>query len=941
MDINNLHYAETMFQQWKEKKITLPSEWETYFQKISAGKYTLSDLLSLVPPSSNITQQPNSKASQNAPSIPYKQRYVDQLINAYRELGCFYAHINPLFRYQTPQMSYMRLTVKGITLGLNKEDFSLQSTDLQTEFSTSEYLNNQTRTLANIIKWLEKTYCENIGYEFLHIKNRVMRHWLLRRIESSSHQVEFSSKQKIRFQKDLIKASAFESFIQSNFIGQKRFSLEGAELLVPAIHYLIYRSSDYGIKEIVLGMPHRGRLNLFVNAFRKPASEIFGIFIDKPQQHEFGGSGDVKYHLGHSFTFTDKETERETHLSLVANPSHLEAVNPVVLGKTRGNQRRKNDRNRKKIIPVLIHGDASFSGQGIVAEIFNLSQLEGYRTGGTIHIVVNNQIGFTTASRNSRSTFFCTDIARMLSIPVFHVNGDVPEDVIRCIDIAIAWRQKFGQDVVIDLVCYRRRGHNESDEPSYTHPLMYSMIKNHPTVSQLYGQELHKANVYSEDDQKSFHQKYIAVLKQELEKAKKSIQIIHSAIPFRNDWKHYKNPYSFQSVSTSVSQSLLDKVAKALTSVPEEFSIHPKLNRIINDLASSYKKGTDIAWSFAEQLSWGSLLLEGYPIRLSGEDSGRGTFSQRHVQWWDAKTPYPKVYVPLSALAHTPFSIYNSPLSEFSVLGFDYGYSLSQPNTLVLWEAQYGDFANGAQVIIDQFISSGEWKWQRASGIVLLLPHGYEGQGPEHSSAHLERFLQLCAMDNMQVVNLTTPAQYFHILRKQIKQNFRIPLIVMSPKSLLRSPQARSSVHDLTEGSFQYVLEDHTMNPQIVTSILFCSGKVYYDLKEYQTKKSDVHTAIVRIEQLYPWPEPFIIDILKKYSHIQHVTWVQEEAKNHGAWSFIHEHLTPLIDVPLYYAGRKAAPSPASGSAGEHQKELKLLLETAFEQKKLKQKLGV
>lgn len=921
MDISNLLYVEQLFNLWQKDPSSLPEDWNRYFSSLQSGE----EAVQLLNP--GIVQQGIQNGTAPAHTENKEQRNIDRMILAFRNLGVFYANINPLGQYRTPEMKYLRLTAMGISLTLDKEAFGFTEADMDRKFLGSRYRGAKPESLRDIMQFLHSVYSGNIGYEFTHIKNRAMLNWIMHRIESEEYVHKWTAEQKIRFQKDLIKAEALESFIQSNFIGQKRFSLEGGEGLVVAMHFLIYTSLRYRIKEVVLGMAHRGRLNLFINALRKPARELFSQFIDKPS-YDVGSTGDVKYHLGHSFDYTDPKTGGTVHLSLVANPSHLEAVDPVVEGKTRGLQRVRKDVHRKRIVPVLIHGDAAFSGQGVVAETFNLSQLKGYRTGGTIHIIVNNQIGFTTASRDARSTFFSTDFAKSLQVPILHVNGDDPEAIARCMDIALAWRQKFGYDIVIDLVCYRRRGHNETDEPSFTHPLMYSMIQKHPSVATQYGKKIAESGEYPQKDQVAFQKRYLSVLKDELDLARKTEVIVHSAAPYRGAWSKLHSPYSFGPFDTRVPRNTLDEIAETLSTIPEGFNIHSKLNRVIDDQKKKYQEGVS-NWGFAEALSLGSLLKEGHDIRLSGEDSARGTFSHRHAQWWDISATTPTSYIPLQQISPARFSVYDSPLSEFAVLGFEYGYSLTQPNILSIWEAQFGDFANGAQVIIDQFISSGNSKWTRSSGIVLLLPHGYEGQGPEHSSAHLGRFLQLCAEDNMQIVNCTTPAQFFHVLRRQLHQPFRRPLVVMSPKSLLRHPEAISPIEELSDGSFHLVIDDPDP-PQKVERVLLCSGKVYYDLKQFRQQQDDCTAAIVRIEQLYPWPKDEILRILHKYPQATEYYWVQEEARNHGAWSFISENLSDLLKFPLRYVGRRAVPAPSSGSYSEHVKELQTFLQESI-----------
>ncbi len=945
MSISNLAYIEDIYRLWKESPQSVSEQWQRYFSQLEERGESLN--LALLEPklyveasllrSGNHSNGIRAEADQIPPvqfQLQEKQRHVDALITAYRDIGVLYANINPLYQYETRDMQYLRLTTRGVTVGLDLEKFQLDKTDLDRLFYAGEFVNTDPLPLRQIIDRYQMMYCGSIGYEFSHIHNTVMYNWLLMQIESQEHRRVWSPERKIRLQKDLIKAEGFEAFVQRSFVGQKRFSLEGSEAMVPAVHYLIYTALKHNIKDIVLGMSHRGRLNLFTNGLRKPAHEIFGIFAGKSFDHEVGGTGDVKYHLGHSFDYTNKKTGKTVHISLVANPSHLEAVDPVVEGKTRGIQRKRKDVNRKKTLPLLIHGDAAFVGQGVVTETLNLSQLRGYKTGGTIHIVVNNQIGFTTASREARSTYFATDFAKALQVPIFHINGDDPEAVVTAVDIALEWRQKFATDVIVDIVGYRRRGHNESDEPSFTHPHMYSLIKSHPSVTTLYGKQLITEKIYSQEDQEAFTKRYQNVLKEELELARERSTHEIIAAPYRGEWEEYNHEYSFDPVQTAVDKKTLLRIGSILTTPPEDFHPHPKLLRLLNENKKVIEAGKGINWGLAEALSFGSLVNEGYHIRLSGEDSGRGTFSHRHAQWWDHQSEEPKQYIPLQHINENqaPFSVHNSPLSEFSVLGFEYGYSLTQPKALVVWEAQFGDFANGAQVVIDQFVSSGESKWKRASGLVMLLPHGYEGQGPEHSSAHLERYLSLCADNNMQIANCTTPAQFFHLLRRQVLQTIRIPLIVMSPKALLRHPEAQSTLAELSSGFFKNIITEHESFHD-AQRLIICSGKVYYDLLAYR-KKHGYTIPLIRLEQLFPFPADALRKVLAEYKHLQEVVWTQEEAKNHGAWTFFAEEFRSRFSHRLHYVGRGPSASPAQGSHGKHLAELNKILSDAFLGKK-------
>ena len=849
LDLSNLEFLEELYETWLEDPGSVPERWQRYFAELENGQAPKA-----APAPTPAAKQAAAYPADSDANMVYKQSRVDSLIWAYRDVGYIYADLNPLGNYSTPELKYMYITMEGNYESLHIEDFGLSEDDLDLEFHTGGYFDPKRAPLRELLTKLQDTYCGRLGAEILHIQNKPMRRWLIEKIESPGGLRDWNDREKIRFQKDLVKAEELEHFIHSNFIGQKRFSLEGGEVLIPALRYLIDTAAQRGLHELVLGMAHRGRINVFTNAMRKPAFETFAGFIENYKPHTYGGSGDVKYHLGHSFDY-DVGDGTSIHISLVANPSHLESVDPVVEGKARGIQRRRKDRNRKKVLPILIHGDAAFSGQGVVAETFNLSQLKGYKTGGTVHIILNNQIGFTTASRDARSTFFATDIAKSMPVPILHVNGDDPEAVMQAIDLAMRWRQKFGYDVVVDILVYRRLGHNEADEPSFTHPIMYDLIKNHDSVRTIYGRKLAEEATYSEEDQKSFSDKYKKVLKEELDKAKSGEKPNLNDAYERGEWTKFHREYTHTPVETGVDTDTLTEIGTSLTSVPDDFSIHPKLERFVKDRSRRLETGEGFDWAFAESLAWGSLLREGYPIRLSGEDSSRGTFSQRHAVWWDSSAEVPRTYTPLQHVASDQgtFSVYDSPLSEFSVLGFDYGYALAQPNILVMWEAQFGDFVNGAQVIIDQFISAGETKWFRSCGLVMLLPHGYEGQGPEHSSAHLERFLNLCAEDNMQVVNPTTPAQYFHLLRRQMKQPFRKPLIVMTPKSLLRHKRCVSTIGDLASGHYRTVIADEA-DTKKVNRIVLCSGKVYYDLLNRKEEQKDESLALIRLEQIHPFP---------------------------------------------------------------------------------------
>ncbi len=747
------------------------------------------------------------------------------------------------------------------------------------------------------------------------------RRWLQKEMEPTRNRPDFSREKKHRILGQLIDAELFESFTHGRYQGQKRFSLEGAESLIPALHQFIETAAETGGEEVVMGMAHRGRLNVLANILHKPYSMIFHEFEDNVRPDPYGGDGDVKYHRGFSSDY-QTTSGKAVHISLTSNPSHLEAVDPVVEGRTRAKQRRHNDTERRtKVLPILIHGDAAFAGQGLVAETFNLSQLKGYETGGTVHIVVNNQIGFTTLPGESRSSRYPTDIAKLVEAPIFHVNGDDPEAVVHVVDMAVRYRQEFHRDVVVDIVCYRKHGHNEGDEPAFTQPLMYQKIQNRPTTRAVYQAELEGQHDITLAESEALTNSLQGRLLEAFQSAKETCDIQDDRHAFDGIWRGYNHPHCFDCTETGVPHKELLAVASALTTVPEGFSLNRKVARRLPAHREIVENMGEVDWALAELLAFGTLLYEGTPVRLSGQDSMRGTFSHRHAAWFDNKTQ--EIYIALNNIKpeQARFCVYNSMLSEAAVLGFDYGYSLVEPNMLVIWEAQFGDFANGAQVIIDQFITAALDKWQRVSGLVMLLPHGYEGQGPEHSNAYLERYLAACAEDNIQVCNLTTPAQFFHALRRQIEANFRRPLIVMAPKSLLRHKQAVSPLSELIDGRFQEFLDD-PLTPEKPKRIVLCSGKVYYDLEAARLEQGIKDVAIVRVEQFYPFNTEFFERVVTPYRGAEDVVWVQEETKNRGGWTYMMPRLMELFpDKTIRYVGREPSASPATGSPGVHRKE--------------------
>ncbi|MGF1451780.1 MAG: 2-oxoglutarate dehydrogenase E1 component, partial [Opitutales bacterium] len=853
-------------------------------------------------------------------AAPIVQSRVTGAIYAYRSIGHTQAHFNPLRKSvpQNPRLSLERL--------------GLADVDLDIAYHTGNYLGGTFLPIREILDRLKATYCGHIGCEYLFIQETPKRRWLQARMEPANNTPDFTSQQKVRILDQVMAAETFERFLHTRFVGQKRFSLEGGEAAIAALDSLIEHCPEAGVEEVVMGMAHRGRLNVLANILGKSLEYIFAEFSENYIPQTKYGDGDVKYHLGYETTHKTSGGQ-EIELVLAANPSHLEAVDPVVNGKARARQRIRGDFERKRVLPLLLHGDAAFAAQGVVAETLNLSRLKGYTTGGTIHLIVNNQIGFTTDPRDARSTRYCTDIAKMIEVPVFHVNGEDPLAVCHVMKLALDYRQQFGDDVIIDMYCYRKHGHNESDEPGFTQPDLYKRLKKRPPVSEALSQRLVAEGVLTQeqaeglidDDQKRLDEAFLAVQNTKQQEPEPD------AFQKRFDGSagSIQSPYNFAEITTGTPKATLDKVADALTILPENFAANRKIARQRQTMRENYLAGENIDWAFAEQLAFGTLMLEGTPVRLSGQDSERGTFSQRHSVLYDEETR--TRYVPLLNIeeGQAIFCVHNSSLSEAAVLGFDFGYSLDFPEMLAMWEAQFGDFANGAQVHFDQFIASSESKWGRISGLVMLLPHGYEGQGPEHSSARLERYLQACAEDNIQVANLTTPAQYFHILRRQMKRQFRKPLVIMAPKSLLRHKECVSSVMEFTDGVFNSILEDIDP-PKKAKRVIACSGKVYYDLLAYRREHEIKDTAIIRVEQFYPFNFEKIGALLQQYQGFEHFVWCQEEPQNMGAWHFLLPRLYEVYGKMPLYAGRRPAASPAPGSLAMHRLEQDALLKEAF-----------
>ncbi|MFI0348420.1 MAG: 2-oxoglutarate dehydrogenase E1 component [Chthoniobacterales bacterium] len=847
---------------------------------------------------------------------------VERLVTAYRTLGHTIAKLNPLSEHDPLQPL------------LDLAAFGLSEADLDTMVSSASFREGEEMTLRAMIEALRLIYCGSAAVEFMHIQDPVVRDWVRDRVENQ-HKVTGRTSH-YRILRTLHKAELFENFLHTTYVGSKRFSIEGGESLMVALSEILRRSPEQGVQEIVLGMAHRGRLNVLANFMKKPFAVLFNEFSDHYIPDIGAASGDVKYHLGYQTTRTN-EDGNNVEVYLAANPSHLEAVNPVVMGKVRARQRiLKDTQNRRAVMPLLVHGDAAFIGQGMVAECLNLSQLPGYRVGGTVHLVVNNQIGFTTLPADARSTRYCTDIAKFIDAPIFHVNGDDPVAVCEAARAALEFRQQFARDVVLDIVCYRRYGHNEGDEPSFTQPNLYKLIKSHPRVSDVFLKKILPLGTITEAEVIESRERTSRHLAGALAEMKKGLEVsgYDKKAAFVGSTAIFQPPYSFDPVKTAISPEVLKTLVSGLTTVPEDFRLLAKIKKtVIERRQEVFKNGGPYDWGFGEALGFGSLLVEGTSVRLSGEDSRRGTFSHRHSVFYDEVTR--ERYIPLLHL--TPdqerFCVYNSPLSEVSVLGFDYGYSMDFPEMLCIWEAQFGDFANGAQMIIDQFIASAETKWLRPSGLVMLLPHGYEGQGPEHSSARLERFLQLCAEKNMEVCNITTPAQYFHLLRRQMKRAFRKPLIIMTPKSLLRSEAAVSRTEDFTQGAFHEIYQGSTpADATKVERVILCSGKVYYDLLAYQQSQNwNDRSVLIRIEQLYPLHKEKLKTMVEAYPKTAQLIWCQEEPANMGAYSFMLPRLQKLFGREIFYAGRKAAASPAVGALFLHRKRQALLVKEAFD----------
>ena len=936
---NNFEFINEYYADYLSNAKSLPESWKKFFDGLSDEQRLIYDDLNgpSWSPEKKIKKHFERDVKENTSDglelSNVKQATKDSvraimLIRAYRIRGHLIASLDPL----SLQKKEEHLELKPETYGFSKKDFNRK-------IFLDGVLGLQYADLNQILKILKKTYCSNIGYEFMHMSDPDEKNWIRDRIEGPEKDIQFTENGKKAILNKIVEAEGFEKYLHIKFVGTKRFGLDGGESLIPALEQIIKRGGNLGAKEIKIGMPHRGRLNVLANVMGKPFKAIFSEFFGKGAAPNLDFEGDVKYHLGAS---SNREFDgNSVHISLTDNPSHLEAVNPVVLGQVRAKQFFHKDQKRQKVIPVLMHGDAAFAGQGIVAECFAMSGLPGHNIGGTIHIIVNNQIGFTTAPRFARSSPYPSDVAKIAQAPIFHVNGDDPEAVVHCAKIATEYRQKFNRDVVIDMVCYRRFGHNEGDEPSFTQPIMYKKIKTHPSTLTIYGEKLTNEGLTSQEK----IEKQKIEFKKFLEKEFDSSKNYKSELKwFEGAWSRFKPGLGKDKRGVSgFNKEKLIEIGKKISTIPNDFNAHKTIDKIFSSRLSNFEKKGLIDWTTAESLAFGTLLTEGFSVRLSGQDSGRGTFSQRHAVLRNQENH--DRFIPVNNITNNQkkFEIIDSLLSELAVLGFEFGYSLSEPETLVIWEAQFGDFANGAQVIIDQFITSSESKWGRASGLVMLLPHGYEGQGPEHSSARLERFLQLSAGENIQVVNCTTPSNYFHVLRRQMHRDFRKPLVVMTPKSLLRHKRCISHLNEFTtKNTFHRVLNDDAYEKDSglinlnkdseIEKVIMCSGKIYYDLLEAREKEENSNIVLIRIEQLYPFPAKTLANLLKKYEKAQFI-WCQEEPKNMGAWNTVRNYIDRTLEIIYFtkdkvkYVGRKASSSTATGNLNKHLAEQKEILE--------------
>ena len=904
-------YLEALYEQYLHNPSQLSTAWQTYFSQLVDKENDVShaDIRTYF---AELSRRPAEKNAAPSNDLRYK---LQGLIDAYRRYGHYQAHLDPL-----------ALAPKREIVDLSLECHAINEQELAHTVNLNGLLGLQNVTAESLLNQLKKVYCRSIGFEYEHIADHAQRIWLQKRIESVVGKPDFSDHVKKNILKGLIRADGLEKFLGNKFVAQKRFSLEGGDSLIPLLEELIAYASAASMQEIVIGMAHRGRLNVLINILGKSPAKLFEEFAGKLIQEN--RSGDVKYHKGFA---ADLKTEQGVmHVAMAFNPSHLEIVNPVVEGSVRSRQERRQTEGKKRVLPLLIHGDAAFSGQGVVMENFELSQTKAYGTGGTLHIVLNNQLGFTTDPQNARSSWYCTDPAKIVDAPIFHVNSDDPEAVLFTIQLAFDFRQTFQKDVVIDLVCYRRHGHNEADEPAATQPLIYQTIKPLPTPKQRYADVLIRQGIVTAEEVQHWSDDY----RNRLDNGEAVVQrLTHDyQNPYRIDWRPYRYQDWRTKVNTAVDRKQLKKLATQLESLPGGFVLQAQVAKIMADRKKMTAGELPLNWGYAETMAYATLLQEGYEVRLSGQDSERGTFFHRHAVLHDFNTN--QTCVPLAQIAHSPnaFTAVDSILSEAAVMAFEYGYAISNPNSLVIWEAQYGDFVNGAQVVIDQFLSSSEQKWGRLCGLVLFLPHAYEGSGPEHTSARLERFLQLCAQDNMQVCIPSTPAQIFHCLRRQLLRPYRKPLILMTPKSLLRHKLAVSTLNDLSTGQWQSVICEQEVDSNTVKRVILCSGKVYYDLLEQRRRQKSEDSALIRIEQLYPFPDIELKAVLKPFSKVKDIVWCQEESKNQGAWYWIQHHLISCLEKNqhLRYVGRAASAAPAVGSPLVHAEEQQTLIKDAL-----------
>jgi len=944
----NSSFIKELYLKYLKNPESIPQSWSEFFDGLGEDRETIKrEILgpSWAPEKNNqlkgnlLQSEIIQKKQQSTNGIPAVGENYERekelsvkaiaLIRAYRIRGHLIANLDPL---NMMERKYLH--------ELHPDDHGFKKEDYNKKIYIHNYMDRGYSTVNEILDFFKKTYCSTIGVEYMHISDPVEKKWFRERMEKKENQIQFTNKGKKAILNKLIQAEGFEKFLAVKFVGTKRFGLDGAESLIPALEQIVKRGGHLGVKEIKIGMPHRGRLNVLANLLQKSYKRIFNEFAGEYSSVPTDSTGDVKYHLGAS---SNREFDGNlVHISLTDNPSHLEAVNPVVLGQTRAKQFFHKDKLRKQVIPVLLHGDAAFAGQGVVAECFAMSGLPGHNTGGTIHLIVNNQIGFTTNPRFARSSPYPSDLGKVVEAPILHCNGDDPEAVVHCAKIAIEFRQKFSKDVVIDMICYRRFGHNEGDEPSFTQPLMYKKIRKQPTTLNVYANKLIKEKTINKEEFDKMKKDFKNLLNEQFKTAKNYKPKLEW---YEGVWSRFKPEKGKDKRGvTGVTIDKIKKIGEKITHIPEDFLVHSTIKKIFENKKKMFKSGKGFDWATAEQLAFATLLDEGFPVRLAGQDSGRGTFSQRHSVLRDQDNN--KYYTPLNNISKKQkrFEVIDSLLSEFAVLGFEHGYALSEPTTLVVWEAQFGDFVNGAQVIIDQFVTSGERKWARASGLVMLLPHGYEGQGPEHSSARLERFLQLCAQENIQVINCTTPANYFHALRRQMHREFRKPLIIMTPKSLLRNKRCVSNIEDFTKkNSFHRVLTDHAeikdynlielRKDKKIKKVVMCSGKVYFDLLEAREKIKNDKVYFLRIEQLYPFPVKTLALKLKRFRKNAKFYWCQEEPQNMGAWNSARNYIEWTLkhidaeDQEVRYIGRKPAASPATGYIKRHIDQQKQIVE--------------